>query len=322
MTARLRDDPDALNALVSRVAEHRGLNPAYVEKDFWVTEVLRVATRARPIAGCDQPVEFIFKGGTSLSRVFGLIDRFSEDIDLLVAFPQGPGASARHAVFKQVDVQIAAHLGSPGIVVSSTTGVKRDTTYVYPASFPGSALKEGVLLEMGSRGGTHPVSPHPFRSMIAIYADEVLGEDVSAWDEFAPFEVNVLAPERTLLEKLAAVHAAASAGDNNAILKAGRHFYDIARLLASTVVTDALDALGPEGVRELAADIDRHSERAGFAWSPRPEGGYADSPAFNVDAAAFPFITRGYDSALSLVYGRRPSLAEVLDVVHQNRQRL
>ena len=158
MTARLRDDPDALNALVSRVAQHRGVNPAYVEKDFWVTEVLRIASRPRPIVGSDEPVGFIFKGGTSLSRVFGLIDRFSEDIDLLVAFPQGPGASARHAVLKQVDAEIGVHLGTPGIVGPSTTGVKRDTTYVYPASFSGGVLKEGALLEMGSRGGTHPAS--------------------------------------------------------------------------------------------------------------------------------------------------------------------
>ncbi len=322
MTSRLRDDPDSLNALVSRVAEHRSLNPAYVEKDFWVTEVLRVASRGRPIAGCDQQVEFIFKGGTSLSRVFGLIDRFSEDIDLLAAFPEGPGPSARHALFKQVDAEIAARLGTPGIVGPSTTGVKRDTTYVYPASFSGGALKEGLLLEMSSRGGTHPASLHPFRSMVAIYAEEVLGEPASVWEEFAAFEVSVLAPERTLLEKLAAVHAAASAGDGNALLKAGRHFYDIAQLLASPAVTDALDALGPKGVGELATDIDSHSHSAGFAWSARPDGGYADSPAFDADAEDYPFVVRGYESALGLVYGRRPPLTEVFEVVQQYRHRI
>jgi len=322
MTACLRDDPDSLNALVLRVAGDTNVEPSYVEKDFWATEVLRIASRSRPIVGSDEPVEFVFKGGTSLSRVFGLIDRFSEDIDLLVAFPQGPGANARHAVLKQVDAEIRAHLVTRGIVGPSTTGVKRDTTYVYASSFSGGAIKEGILLEMGSRGGTQPVSSHPFRSMIAIYADEVLGEPASEWEEFASFDVKVLAPERTLLEKLAGVHAAASAGDTNAILKAGRHFYDIARLLEAPLVTDALDALGLDGVRALAADIDRHSQSAGFAWDVRPEGGYAESPAFNAGVETFPFIVRGYDAALTLVYGRRPSLTEVFDVVQQNRDRL
>ncbi len=67
MTARLSDDLDSLNALVSRVAGHTSLEPSYVEKDFWATEVLRIASRSRPIVGSYEPVEFIFKGGTSLS---------------------------------------------------------------------------------------------------------------------------------------------------------------------------------------------------------------------------------------------------------------
>lgn len=204
----------------------------------------------------------------------------------------------------QGDSEIAAHLAASGIVDASTTGVKRDTTYGYPASFSGGALKEGVLLEMGSRGGAHTASLPPFRSMVAIYADEVLGERASVWEEFA------------------AVHPAASADDADEILKAGRHFFDIARLLDAPLVTDALDELGPEGVRKLAADIDRHSETAGFPWSPGPVSGFADSPAFNADAVAFPHIVRGYESALGLVYGRRPPLTEVFDVVHQNRHRL
>ncbi len=254
--------------------------------------------------------------------MFGLIDRFSEDIDLLVAFPQGPGASARHVVLKHVDAEIGARLATRGIVGPSTTGVKRDTTYVYPASFSGGALKEGVLLEMGSRGGAHPASPHPFRSMIAIYADEVLGEGADVWEEFAEFCVNVLAPERTLLEKLAAVHAVASAGDSSSMLKVGRHFYDIVRLLDAPLVTEALEALGVDGVRKLAADVDRHSQTAGFAWSLRPEGGYADSPAFATDAETFPAVARGYEAALSLVYGRRPTLEQVFDSVQRHRQLL
>ena len=322
MTARLSDDLDSLNALVLRVAGHASLEPSYVEKDFWATEVLRIASRSRPIVGSDEPVEFIFKGGTSLSRVFGLIDRFSEDIDLLVAFPQGPGASARHAVLKQVDAEIGARLATRGIVGPSTTGVKRDTTYVYPASFSGGALKEGVLLEMGSRGGTHPASPHPFRSMIAIYAEENLGEDATTWAEFAPFEVIALAPERTLLEKIAAVHAAAISDDTAALARVGRHFYDIAQLLQAPTVLAALDALGRGGVEALAVDIDAHSESAGFAWGPRPAGGYADSPAFRADGSAHQVVARSYEAALTLVHGVTPELGEVLATVEANRHRL
>ena len=66
------------------------IDAGFVEKDFWVIEVLRAATTSAAIIAKDRShhlVQTIFKGGTSLSRVYGLIERFSEDVDLLVSFP-------------------------------------------------------------------------------------------------------------------------------------------------------------------------------------------------------------------------------------------
>ncbi|MBL8794908.1 MAG: nucleotidyl transferase AbiEii/AbiGii toxin family protein [Planctomycetia bacterium] len=63
--------------LFTAVARRRGLTPAVIEKDFWVCWTLkRVFTLPNPPAG------LLFKGGTSLSKVFGIIERFSEDMDL------------------------------------------------------------------------------------------------------------------------------------------------------------------------------------------------------------------------------------------------
>ena len=75
----LRSDPDAFDALRDATAERLSVDPGAVEKDYWATEVLRSA--ASPLEGVDQVV---FKGGTSLSKAYGIIERFSEDIDLLV----------------------------------------------------------------------------------------------------------------------------------------------------------------------------------------------------------------------------------------------
>ncbi len=75
----LRDDPDAFDALRDTTADSYGVDPGAVEKDYWATEVLRHATQ--PLDGVDL---FVFKGGTSLSKAYGIIERFSEDIDLLV----------------------------------------------------------------------------------------------------------------------------------------------------------------------------------------------------------------------------------------------
>lgn len=276
MSERLREHLDDLDALVAQTASARGLAAPYVEKDFWVTEVLRAATVERDVAmpdGSTAAVTFLFKGGTSLSRVFGIVERFSEDVDLLAVFPDGAAAAARHRVLKQVDADVTTHLGLTKTDVSvgaSTTGVKRYTTYHYPVTEYDEGLKEGVLLELGSRGGTYPAGPHSYRSMVADYAITELGETEDTWEEFASFTVNVLAPERTLLEKISAVHDAAIRGDTDTLLKHGRHFYDIDRLLGTPTVVAALDALGPSNfccrLRPARGTQARHSSMGLRDW--------------------------------------------------------
>ena len=207
-------------------------------------------------------------------------------------------------------------------VGSSTTGVKRFTTYHYPAQDHNTSLKEGVLLELGSRGGTYPTRTHMFRSMVADFAVTELGEPEHTWDEFEPFRVRVLAPERTLLEKLATVHDAAMREDTNALLKYGRHFYDIGQLLTTGLVIDALDALGSEQVASLVDNINTHSHEAGLTWHPRPQVGYAASPAFDPNHATHAAIRTGFDAAKSLIHGPKVSLDEVFAIVSENRDRL
>lgn len=328
MIERLRQHPDDLDALVAQTAAARGLPAPYVEKDFWVTEVLRAAVVDREVSmpdGSTAPVRFLFKGGTSLSRVFAIVDRFSEDVDLLAVFPHGAATNPRHKVLKKVDTDVIAHLGlttSDVSVGASTTGVKRYTTYHYPVAEYDQGLKEGVLLELGSRGGTYPVGPHAYRSMVADYAITELGESEDTWEEFTSFEVNVLAPERTLLEKIAAVHDAAVRNDVEALLKHGRHFYDIDRLLNTPSVIDALVVLGPVGFVELVEDINTHSAEAGFSWSPRPEGGYAESPAFDPDAEPHDAILTGFAAAQGLIHGTPITFDEVIGTVSTHRDRL
>src|SRR5215207_6433860 len=64
---------------VEEAARRRGLSPVVMEKDFWVCWMLGVLFAA-PFRD-----DLVFKGGTSLSKVFGVVDRFSEDIDLSVS---------------------------------------------------------------------------------------------------------------------------------------------------------------------------------------------------------------------------------------------
>jgi hypothetical protein len=328
MTQRLRDNPNELEVLVALTAEALGISALFVEKDFWVTEVLRIASVERTVElsdGSTAPVSFTFKGGTSLSRVFRIIDRFSEDVDLLATFPDGASANSRHGVLKIVDQAVRGHLvlaDKQVRVDSSTTGIKRYTTYLYPTRNGDSPIREGVLLELGSRGGSQPAGEHRYRSLIAEHAVENLGENEAAWEEFAPFIVSVLAPERTLFEKLAAVHAAASRNHSEVLMKYGRHFYDIHALLKDSRVILALKTLGSEGVQILAADIYNHSVEADLPATPRPTSGYSQSAAFDREHSSFGAIELGFESAKALIHGDIVSLEEVLETVHASRSLL
>jgi hypothetical protein len=316
--SRLRDQPDDLHALVSAASDAMRMPAQFIEKDFWVTELLRAviseAVRAGAVA--------VFKGGTSLSKGYRLIERFSEDVDILLVPPSGLGEQARHRVLKQICRHAALHFGLPagdGEVVQSETGVKRNVRFPYAPRFDTRPLSEGVLLEMGIRGGPQPRTTMRLYSLAAEHALRS-GSDEGDFDEFEPVSAEVLASERTLLEKLALLHGlAANVRDDDAHLalgRAGRHYYDIYRLLGHR---PTLDACAPIGyVAALAEDISVHSQLHGWPFSPRPPGGYACSPAFAFEHESHELARSAYRRAAELVYGAMPTLEDCVARVHAN----
>ena len=127
---------------------------------------------------------------------------------------------------------------------------------------------------MGVRGGTLPGTiERTVRSYIAEY---ISGADIDAhFDELADVTVNVIAPVRTLAEKLALLHHAgimALAGDDGLLSKSGRHFYDVHQLLTAADVVQTLEGLTTlEEIDFTIESVARAVERLrtqGVAWSP------------------------------------------------------
>jgi len=151
--------------LLVTVGEQAGTNAALVEKDYWVTEALRVIARGYS-AGV------VFKGGTSLSKAWGLIKRFSEDIDLLIRQDETTGGTigSRDRYMKEVDAAVAEIDGLTRVADGSRSdrGISRTVVLTYE---PRTALLEGlqptIILEMGIRGGAHPTEIRTIRSMLA-----------------------------------------------------------------------------------------------------------------------------------------------------------
>lgn len=312
---RLRDHPNDLAALVTRASDRLRLPLADVEKDFWVTELLRSVSR--PIDGgiC------IFKGGTSLSKAYSIIERFSEDVDILVAPTENASIGARDRLLKAIAERVVDDLGLIGRLATSTKGVKRNVTYTYPASYPDPGrISSGVLLEMGIRGGPEPHESRSVDSYVAIAA-KADGLSHTEFDEFAPASVLTLRPERTLTEKLGLLHDRASrlAAEPDGLVGQGRHVYDTYRLLQAGTVRDAI--ADPGLVAALAADAEEHSRRYGFPSTRRPRDGFADSPVW-ADGEVRAKLDAAYSTASGLIWGTVPTLNECVDAVMDSRDRL
>jgi hypothetical protein len=312
---RLRDSPNDLAALVAAVSRETEIPETHIEKDFWLTEALRgMAAHAD-----EEEFPLVFKGGTSLSKAFRLIQRFSEDIDILVVLEGGKGP--RNAKLKALvsAAEAATNLHATAVPTGIKDGVKRTARLAYPAQFrTGLGEPDTVLLEIGTRGGVEPWERRPIRSLLA----EHTLEDLTPYEEATPFDVSVLSPVRTLIEKLCLLHTAHEDGDEARVIRIVRHYYDVHELLAQPHVLVGLRAIG---VEVLAEDVFKRSIEGGFSAAPRPSGGFAASPAFSSGGALLGEARAAFDPMISqLVWptAARPTFDECLTAVQEAAEQL
>jgi hypothetical protein len=317
--ALLRNSPDDFAALVERVAKQLDYPLAFVERDYWITEILR--SIAKPAVNVDARV--VFKGGTSLSKGWRLIQRMSEDVDVIVVFGAQATSADRNRALRHLIDRTSADIGLLPTGQTGQDGVHRARTFEYPQAYAHGALTgTRVLLELGTRGGPEPHRRLKLRSYIAEVAVDLFGIRQEEFDEFVPFEIDTLEPQRTLLEKVAALHTLASQAslDASVLKNLGtkmRHAYDIAMLIRHQ---ETVEALRGQDLTEILADIERRTIASDWAWTPRPIGGFSESPAFGDAFIAQTTVVRAYDQALSLVVGGpKPSLREIAELVRSHR---
>lgn len=225
-----------------QIAEKVGMSPFAVEKDWWVTQTLSI------IFEMEIGQHLIFKGGTSLSKAFNLIERFSEDIDLAVdreyfGFAGELGRKARErlrkASGKYVDEVFYPDLkgkfkekGFHNVRVELVEEVESDKDRTIKIFYPNVIASPGYLepkiqLEIGSRSLKEPFSLQPISSLV----DEVYQESDFAQDSFQVPTVN---PERTFLEKIFLLHEEFQRpAERMRVNRLSRHLYDIFKLSQS-----------------------------------------------------------------------------------------
>jgi len=226
---KLHEDTEAFAELVTAAATHIGLPEAYVEKDYWVTRALKHLSQSthHDVA--------IFKGGTSLSKAYRLIDRFSEDIDLAI-FAGDLSGGAKKRLLKNIEKVVARDLIEIKEDVRISKGSNfRKTVYQYPRKADdenfGQASTE-LLIEVNSFTNPEPFDERELQSFVAeMLRGTGKGELIEAY-ELQSFPVQVLSVKRTLIEKILGVIKDSYNADPVARLSLRiRHLYDICLIL-------------------------------------------------------------------------------------------
>lgn len=234
--------------------DQRGLeriSAQIVEKDYYVTQVLRaIATNFSSTV--------LFKGGTSLSKGWGLIQRFSEDVDLFLnpkVFDPPLGESRIQKTLLKMRDLVGEQQGLTWLRNDSKVDKKsRGDVYGYKAHYEDNPnIHSEVLMEAGIRSGNYPNEQISLDSYVAEFLrTRGLGNIA---EDLEPFPMTLLHFRRTFVEKLYTIYSKVelmvsnnetSLGDN------ARHYYDLAQLARRPEVQTMLRS--PEEMEEIIDD--------------------------------------------------------------------
>ncbi len=196
---KLHENESLFRQAVIATAGQLNIPEIFIEKDYWVTCALHAVFNT-PIGE-----DTVFKGGTALSKCFGLIERFSEDIDLVVKHNDGEADNQLKRRIKTVGQVVDSLM--PEVAIDGLTrkmGMNRKTAHRYPVTFSGAfgQVRDVIVLEATWFGYYEPYSLRQVSTYIYEMMIERNQEELTIEYGLLPFGVNVLDPTRTLCEKI------------------------------------------------------------------------------------------------------------------------
>ena len=223
-----RDYKEQWKEIIETVAAEEHRTTQMVEKDTIQSMILS------GISQSDLP--FVFKGGTSLSKAYGLIDRFSEDIDLSMNRKPTEGEKKQT---KNLILNLAEDLG---LIVTNPDDIQSRHSYnkyVFKCESLFSEVPLELIIETSFYQDVYPVENHDVYSFVGRFCEKNGITLPIPFDE-AKISMQVQALERTFIDK---VFAVCDYRIQNMMDRDSRHLYDIAKLLPEVEITPELDAL-------------------------------------------------------------------------------
>lgn len=230
----LHENRELFTELIGAVSDCMGLNRETIEKDYYVTILLRKLAET-------EKLRCVFKGGTSLSKCFHCIDRFSEDID--ITFTEHLGEARRKKLKYKVLKPIADELGLSIKNWDSIESNKDYNFYYDPiAEYVNEAIKPEIKLETALVSYAFPTE---IKSVGNILYDYLVNDNMELIEEFglAPFDMCVQSLSRTFIDKVFALCDYYMQGKSK---RYSRHMYDLYKLFPLITIDDELKKLVTE----------------------------------------------------------------------------
>ena len=222
--------------VINAAAPELGILPAVAEKDVWVCFVLNA------LFSIPDRRPMVFKGGTSLSKVFNLIERFSEDIDISINFLQDYGDSISKTQANKYEEEIETNLQKykedvlfPALQYQAKnldlTVEPGDTEFEIHINYKSvlasgvDYIKTRVKIELSGRNETEPSKEHKVRPYLADKTTDLI---------FPEATIDALLAERTFWEKVTLIHAGLNSGSiAKTPERLSRHWSDVSVLMKS-----------------------------------------------------------------------------------------
>ncbi|MBR4232043.1 MAG: nucleotidyl transferase AbiEii/AbiGii toxin family protein [Oscillospiraceae bacterium] len=315
--------------LFLNTASKMGMNAAIIEKDFWVCLTLDYLFHKNQWMKA-----FAFKGGTSLSKVYSLIDRFSEDIDLILDWrtvgygysePWEKRSNTQQQKFiAESSNRVAAFLKDkflPVFLADITDCVGRSVSvyldddepgtlrFGYPRAFEDPSILQEIRLEIGALAAWTPTQLSDIHPYAADYYPKVFHQ--------AYTQVLTTTAERTFWEKATILHQEAHRVESSKVPERySRHYYDLYCMAHKGVLEKALEQ------KDLLTQVAEFKR----TFYPRKWAQYEHAKIGTLKlvpaAHSMDQLRSDYAKMQSMIYGNRPSFDEMMQFIKELEVRI
>jgi len=305
-------------ALFRNTAVKMGIREAIIEKDFWVCFLLELLFHQSPYAD-----HLCLKGGTSLSKGYSVIDRFSEDIDLILDWrllgysqdePWKPRSNTKQEIFDEemngkteiyladvfmpsLERLVKEHVEE--LIRFSIRGDRQTIRFAYPNLFQDSYVVQEIRLEIGALAAWTPFKEIAVQPYIVDYYPDAFRKSETT--------IRMVEAKRTFWEKATILHREANRTDSALPARYSRHYYDLYMLSRTPVKQEAFEDL------DLLSEVVQFKDKFYHCSWARYDEATPDRMKLVPSGETTALLREDYDLMQTMIFGKHVAFGDIME---------